>query len=362
MRMPHGAASETRRLIDLARHLPDQFRDGFRAGRAAAPVSGPPGRVVLLGMGGSAIAGDLAAVLTDPETAVALSVVRGAALPRAWGAGTLALVASYSGNTRETLEMFEEAGRRGMGRIVLTSGGELAERAGRAQVPVVTIPAGGPPRAWVGFTLGALLGILDAAFPRPNAARVERAARDLERRIGGLRSLHGGPERWARDLGDRRVAVYAETNLAGLAVRWKSQIEENAKRPAEYGIMPETFHNSLVAWDAVGRIEGRLRGVVLLTRAGASPEEKARHRYLLRLLKERGVPRIPVELPGLDPLLALLAGISMGDFFSLALARRAGIDPFPITAIDRMKDELVGKVARRPARRPDRSGRPSPRP
>lgn len=338
--MPPDTNSGSQRLTELARALPGQFRSGFRAGRAVRPVPALPSRVVLLGMGGSAIAGDLAAILTDPETRVALTVVRGPELPRSIDRSVLALVASYSGNTEETLDAFEEAGTRGVPRIVLTSGGQLAERARREKVPVISIPEGGPPRAWVGFTLGAVLGILDPAFLRSNGERVERASRHLEGRIDSYASRGGAPERWARKIGTRRVVLYAESAYQGLALRWKCQVEENAKRPAESGALPEIFHNALVAWDSAGSSEGRYRAVLLFTAARATTAEQRRHRYLAGLLRARGVPVVTVRLPDEERLAALLHGIALGDFFTLALARRAGVDPLPIDAIDRMKARL----------------------
>ncbi len=346
--MPPDPDSGYQRLTELARALPGQFRSGFRAGRSVRPVPALPARVVLLGMGGSAIAGDLACVLTDPETRVALSVVRGPELPRSVDRTVLALAASYSGNTEETLDAFEEAGTRGVPRIALTSGGQLADRARREGVPVIMIPEGGPPRAWVGFTLGAVLGILDPAFRRSNGARVDRVSRELEGRIDTYASRQGAPERWARRIGNRRVVLYAESAYQGLALRWKCQVEENAKRPAESGTLPEIFHNTLVAWDAAGTSEGRYRAVLQFASAAATTAEERRLRYLAGLLRARGVPVVTVRLPAEERLAALLHGIALGDFFTLALARRAGIDPLPIDAIDRMKARL-SRGARTPS-------------
>ncbi|HEV2316199.1 MAG TPA: SIS domain-containing protein [Thermoplasmata archaeon] len=329
----------------LARQLPEQLRAGFRSGRELdAKIPSTLVHAAVIGMGGSAIAGDLVGTVTSPETELRVDVVRSPALPRYLGAGTLALVASYSGNTWETLAAYDEAGRRGAPRVVLTSGGKLAERAARDGVPCLLVPAGNPPRASVGFMLGGLLGLLDPIFPESNEERVAHGIEMLESRITAFGSARGPPAKWAETVGNRRPAVYSETGFLGLARRWKTQVEENAKRGAEYDAIPELFHNAIVAWDAANSSEGRSRAVVLLEWSESDRETRARYAYLARLLSARHVPVVRVPLAATDRLMALFLGLSSGDFFSLALADRARVDPYPVDAITRMKTTLEARA------------------
>jgi glucose/mannose-6-phosphate isomerase len=342
------------RMRELALQLPHQLRDGFRAGREAdASVPADARQIVVVGMGGSAIAGDLASVLTEPETEAALATVRSPDLPRWVDRKALAILASYSGNTWETLAAYDEAGRRGVPRLVLTSGGKLAERAAADEVPCLVVPAGGPPRAWVGHMFGGLLGLLDPIFPESNEERMEESLAALEHGLPRLSSRSGAPVRWAETIGDRQPAVYADTGFSGLARRWKTQIEENAKRGASFDIVPELFHNAIVGWDATRGVDVRRRAVVQLEWSGAPATTRQRFDYLARMLGQRGVPRVRVPLEAPDRLTALLLGLSMGDFVSLALADSARVDPYPVDAITRMKEALepAAKRARTSRRR-----------
>jgi glucose/mannose-6-phosphate isomerase len=329
------------RLRSLALQTPEQFLAGFRAGLALAPeVPARTRSAVAVGMGGSGISGDLLLALTDTETEVALSVVRAPVLPKPVNSPTLALLASYSGDTWETLAAFEEAGRRGCPRVVMTSGGALAERAAEAGVPCLVVPAGGPPRGWVPFMFGGLLGVLDGAFPSSNEARAAAAAELLGRHLRALAAPSGLPARLAERLGPRIPLVYAESNFTGLARRWKTQIEENAKRIAGFDAIPELFHNRIVALDAIDRVGARGIANVQLEWSGAPAEVRTRFGYLARLSEARGVRAIRVPIAYEDRLDALLHGLSIGDFFTLALARAAKVDPLPIDAITRMKNAL----------------------
>lgn len=335
--LPRSAA----RLRELARQMPDQVREGYRRGRAGGiGPSRTPRRVVLLGMGGSAIAGDLVSALTDAETTLALGVVRGPTLPGSMDKGTLAIAVSYSGSTAETRAAYEEAGRRGCPRIVVTSGGDLAARATAEGVPLLALPTGGPPRAYVGFVLGALLGVLAPAFSPSTGQRLETAAAAVARGWRAWARPSGPPARWARRVGRRRITVAADAGWTGLARRWKTQLEENAKRLASYESAPELFHNAIVPWSELPRPSARTEAMVRLDWAGDPPEIRQRFRYLGGQVRPQGAPEVVVPLPEEDRLAALLRGLALGDLFSLAVADDAGIDPYPIEAIERMKRRL----------------------
>ena len=153
--------------------------------------------------------------------------------------------------------------------------------------------------------------------------------------------------------------MYAESGFLALARRWKTQIEENAKRVAAFDEVPELFHNSLVGWDATGRTEASRLAVVLLEWSGEDPAVRRSLRYLERLLKARAVRVFKAPLLSEDRLEALVGGISLGDFTSLYLAGRRHVDPYPVDAITRLKSALASPAETRPARRrtaPRRSG------
>ncbi len=306
----------------------------------APPAADPGSTVFAVGMGGSGIAADLARGVVENETPLALSIVRSPDLPRAVGRRSRVLLVSYSGNTWETLRAYDAAARAGALRIAITSGGELAERATGDGVPVLAIPPGVPPRSAVGHLLGGILGLLDPSFPESNDERIQRIADRTQRLIGTYATSRGPAATLARGLGTRIPFLYAESSFLALARRWKTQIEENAKRLAVFDEVPELFHNALVGWDATPRSDGHRTAVVLIEWAAESAPIKEAFRYLEQLVSRRGAMVRKVALTADDRLEALVGGIALGDHVSLWLADRRRVDPYPVTAIVRLKASI----------------------
>ncbi len=325
----------------LAAALPSALLDGFRLGRELAPpAESGPAQVFVAGMGGSGIAAELARGVVEAETRIPLVVLRSPTAPTSISARSRVFLASYSGNTWETLRAYEAAGRAGAFRVVLASGGTLAEYAARDRVPLLPIPGGLPPRSAVGYLLGGLLGLLDPWFPESNEDRVRRVAEQVRPYVAACGRARGPADRIAEAIGPRFPFVYAESSFAGLARRWKTQIEENAKRLAAFDEIPELFHNALVGWDATATADARRTAVVLLEWAGSPPLVRQSIEYLDKLLRTRGVTVLPTPLESEDRLEALIQGLTLGDHVSLFLADRAGVDPYPVDAITRLKTAL----------------------
>lgn len=336
-RTPDGFA----RMKALAVETPGAFLDGYRTGREVAwPATAGTSRAYAAGMGGSGIVADLARSLVQAETALDLTVVRAPDLPRAVDRHAHVLLTSYSGNTWETLRAYDAAGRARAHRTVLTSGGELAERAEHDEVPVVRVPPGLPPRAAIGHLLGSTLGLLDAFFPESNERRVAQAVDAVRSAIGPLAALRGTADDLAGRIGARLPFVYAEASFVPLARRWKTQVEENAKRLAFFDEVPELFHNALVGWDALPRKEAVRYAVLLLEWTAEDPQIRSSVRHFERLLRGQGVRVLRVPLEAEDRVEALLGGVVLGDLVSLHLARRRHVDPWPVDAITRFKRAL----------------------
>jgi len=337
-------------LSEWTRAFPAQLRTGFAAGRALE-FRWPRGvdRSVVIGMGGSAIGADLLRSLTDAETDLLLRPVREPTLPRWVGPSTLAVAVSYSGDTWETLSAFNEAGRRGAPRLAVSSGGQLQERARREGVPHLLVPGGIAPRAALGYLLGGLLGLFDPAFPASNRDRLDKASKVLGSRTEDLATPSGAPAQLAGRIGRRLPWICTSQDLAPVARRWSTQIEENAKRLALWDVLPESLHNALVGWDALSREEAGRYFVLQLE--GASEEDGVRERfdYLSSLLARKRVPVAPIQFTAVDRLERMLCAVQWGDHLSLAFARLGGVDPLPVEAIGRMKRQLeAGGPARRP--------------
>jgi len=329
----------------LAATLPDTLLAGYRSGQdLARPLPGDDLRIVAVGMGGSGIAADLARGVVDAESRAGLSVVRSPDLPRSVDHRAEVLLVSYSGNTWETLVAYDAAGRVGARRTVITSGGKLLEQAEADGVPILVVPPGLPPRSAVGHLLGGVLGLLDSAFPESLEGRIARAAEATRARIREYARPRGPAAALARQIGDRLPYIYAEDSFVPLARRWKTQVEENAKRLAVFDEVPELFHNAIVGWDAFPRRDAGRYIVMLLEWSGESPPVRKSLRYLERLLKSKRVPVARATMSSEDRLTALMAGIALGDHFSLFLAERGGVDPYPVDAITRLKSAIGNPV------------------
>jgi glucose/mannose-6-phosphate isomerase len=339
--MPKRTTQGATEMRAFAVEVPSHFRQGFRrAQELDATIPRKRRKITVVGMGGSAIAADLVRSVTDPELDVSLDVGRGPSLARATDRETLVVCASFSGNTWETLAAYDEAGRRGASRVTVGSGGELAKRADRDGVPHLQLPALPQPRAAVGYMLGGLFGILDPFFPESTEGRVKRASERVAALQARFASPRGAPAGVAGKIGLRTPEVYADVSLAGLARRWKTQIEENAKRLAHFDLFPELLHNAIVGWDALTPRAAKGWAAVLLDWEMQSPAIAPAVSYLERLLRARGVPVQRLRFDAEDRIEAILTGVSFGDHVSLFLAEAAHVDPMPVEAIVRMKKSL----------------------
>jgi len=344
-------------MFHLVERLADQLEEsaGLPGLDALPDAPAPsPGRVVLCGMGGSAIAGDLAAPLV---TGCPLSVHRDYGIPPWVGADDLVVVSSYSGDTEETLTAWEAASERACRRVALTSGGTLAAQAAAASVPLVRLPAGLPPRAALGYGLGALVrvcgawGLLaDAAGEIADAVAVLRAAASgrLSPYARAGEAVRGaGDEPSARataELLHGRVAVIytagAEAHAAGL--RFKAQLNENAKVPALVAPFPELDHNDLMAWEAAP--EWRERFVLLILRGRSDhPALDRRVAATRAILDERFAAVREITARGDRTLARAMSLVQYGDFVSCHLADLRGVDPVPVELIARLKRALAGE-------------------
>jgi glucose/mannose-6-phosphate isomerase len=296
------------------------------------------------GMGGSAIAGDVLRALFRDRLGVPVDVNRSPELPEFAGPHTLVVTCSYSGNTAETLEAFQEAHRRGCRVIALTGGGELAERAETAGSGLTVVPPGYVPRAAFGYLVFGLLGTLEAAgLLPPLAADVAETVTELERLVDALgpdrRRDDNAAKRLAWSLGDRRPVVWGAEGLGAVAAaRWKAQWNENAKVPAWSASLPELDHNEVVGW-AHG--EGNEVYVIALRHEGEHPDVAIRFEPSLEIARDAGAVTDQIWAAGRSPLARLCSLVITGDFASVYLALLRAVDPTTMDAIDHLKAVLA---------------------
>ena len=302
-------------------------------------------RIVYLGMGGSGIAGDALKALAAPSAPMPVEVVKDYALPAfATGADTLVIACSYSGNTEETLEGFDQARKRGCTIVAITGGGELARRAHDAGITVLDAPAGIQPRAAFPSLLAATLTIgeaagalepLDAAFADACTALSESCADAQPSNDGGF------PNTLATRFHGKHVHIWGMNDLAGVvAGRWRAQIQENAKAPASNANLPELDHNEIMGYDP-GEVTLKDSCLVVLRHDLEHPRVALRAEITLELVKARIGESIMVRTHAPGALATMLDLIVTGDLASVYLAYRRGIDPSPVPNIQTLKQRLA---------------------
>lgn len=306
-----------------------------------------PRNVVVLGMGGSAIGGEILKGYTEASRVCPMEVNRDYSLPNYVGPGTLVIASSYSGDTEETIAASEESMRRGAQVIAISTGGKLSTQCERAGHCVVKIPGGLSPRAALGYSFVPLLvlfqrlGLID-----------EQEGSFLE----ALKVLEGQDDRLSLDVPasenpakqhalevfERVPIIYGRCGWSGVAAkRWKGQINENAKHPAWVNIFPELDHNEIMGWEALpSSFDGKFH-VFLLRDRVESDAMKRRIAITADIIKKKASAVTTINAEGESVLAQLFSLIHYGDYLSYYLALAKGVDPTPISSIDLLKRELA---------------------
>lgn len=324
-------------MLAQIRSLGDQLR---WAADTASPTIGTHSEVMVAGMGGSGIAGDYAGAVASPfGTRITVHKGYGPLHPWAVRQRPLVVAASYSGNTEETLDFVLAAYESGLPIATVTTGGRLGELSADHSWPMVTVPGGMQPRAALGYMAGAVLKVLEGASAVDDQGLSLVEAADMVDRD----AAEGSP-RWeeagviAGKLGGRIPIIYGGGPISGVvAQRWKTQINENAKTPAWFSVLPELDHNEINGWEAMPERTREVLAVVALRDRGDHDRITPRLAHTAALTED-AVPWVAeVRSQGTSPLARMLSLTLVGDLVSWMLATEAGIDPVPVGTIEKLK-------------------------
>jgi glucose/mannose-6-phosphate isomerase len=323
------------RQLDAVLATPDHLRDALWRVESARLEPAQSAGVLICGMGGSAIGGDLAAAALGERSTIPLLTIRGYEIPPWVTPEWTVVCSSFSGETEETLACMEAAGALGARRIVASTGGSLSETARSEGVPVIGLPAALPaPRVAVGYMFAVAAEAAALSGSTPIRTEIDAAAAHLE----GIRDgLVEHADSLSASLEGSVPVIYGADLTAAVARRWKAEINENAKVPAFWAELPEADHNEVAGWSDAS--EGAFSAVFL-----EDPDQHPRERRRIELTAESVAPRAAaverVVSEGANRSERLLATVMLGDLTSLLLAARRGVDPTPIEAIDAMKAKL----------------------
>ena len=340
------------------RLLPETCRRGWEQGRQFTPPTDweELRRVVIGGMGGSAIAGDLLADLASTDGLLSISVVRDFSLPFPLDEATLFLACSHSGATRETLSLYRQAREGGTPLLAMAGGDPLADLAVSDGVTLLKVDAPGEPRSALGYNVMLLLGtlsrcgLLRALFEPGADDAVDEAIHALEATVSrcweDMPTRDNAAKRLAQELHHRLIVVFGGGILSGMARRWKTQFNENAKALAFFDVLPEALHNSVEAFCDLSAYSGGScdsPGVggtggspmtLLLRPATGGPDLQRRFDVAAKLLEHSKVPHRIVAAPDGSPLAQMLSMLALGDYVSYYLALLRGVDPALTPGID----------------------------
>lgn len=302
--------------------------------------------IVVSGLGGSAIGGDILRTLAAAQASMPILVNRDYNLPAFVNEKTLFAAVSYSGNTEETLSAYQQARQAGADIICLTSGGKLAEQASADGYSVIKVPGDLVPRAATGYLFAPLalffeqIGVLNGV-----RGEIEETAAVLKQQRQTLNPQVNSPENQARRVAERlRNALPVIWGSSGLteaaALRWKAQINENAKSPAYYNLFPELNHNEIVGFEVPADLLA-LMVVIILRQPGDSERIQKRMAITRQIVQERVKDVIEVFSLGESFLARFYSLVYLGDYTSVYLALEYGINPTPVEVIDYLKAELV---------------------
>ncbi|MFC1998118.1 bifunctional phosphoglucose/phosphomannose isomerase [Chloroflexota bacterium] len=334
-------------MMQAIRDLPQQLKSAITLGtQFNLPQRHKQiNKVVVLGMGGSAIGGDLIGGLLSGEAPAPVIVSRNYDLPKYVDGQTLVIASSYSGNTEETITAFEQALKTNAKKLVITTGGKLKTLAERNRVPMCVFNYKAQPRAVLGYSLGLMIGILhNLGVINSKSDEVAEAIKTLDElsaKIDAAMPQANNPaKQLAQKLVDKIVVVYGGGIFAEVAHRWKTQVNENSKAWAFYEAFSELNHNAVVGYEYPKELADKVF-VVMLRAPSIHPRNLKRYELTAQILDSSGVAYEILDAAAEGLLSQVISHILFGDWVTYYLAILYGADPSPVRVISGLKNKLA---------------------
>jgi glucose/mannose-6-phosphate isomerase len=328
--------------VNAAKH----YRAAVKAAEKISVSFSIPENVVVVGMGGSAVGGELLKDWVRDRVPVPVEVSRAYSLPAYADERSLVLVVSYSGETEETLSSFLDAVRRGCMVFCISSGGSLLGFAERLGLPFLRVPSGFAPRAALPYLFVPLIKVLEKVDVASGVSG------ELSEAVAVLGRVSGecAPEKPVKDNVAKSLAVgvngsvpvvYGFGVFRGVAQRFKTQFNENSKVPSKWEFFSELDHNEVVGWERAGELAGCFSAVFI--RDENEPEEIRNRIEITKGLMPGGSKLFEVWSQGESTLARMLSAVCIGDFASVYLALLRGVDPTPVETINMLKSKMKQK-------------------
>ncbi|MEN6461109.1 MAG: bifunctional phosphoglucose/phosphomannose isomerase [Syntrophomonas sp.] len=334
------------KMMGFLYELPDQFDRSLRLEIDVAQYNRNYHNIIVTGLGGSAIGGDILRSYALQKANIPVLVNRDYDLPEYTGPDTLVFAVSYSGNTEETLSAYQQARSKGADIICLTAGGKLMEMGQDDGYTIIKVPGGLVPRAATGYLFAPL------ALALEKMGLLQGVTADLEEVVLVLQGLRealsprvDAPDNKAKVIAARmKDSIPVIWGVSGTseiaALRWKAQINENAKSPAYYNVFPELNHNEIVGFEVPPELLSRLAIIILRCQ---SDKERINKRIEIskNIIKDRVKNILEITGQGKSFLAQFYSLTYVGDYASTYLALEYGLNPTPVKVIDYLKAELA---------------------
>jgi glucose/mannose-6-phosphate isomerase len=331
-------------MLSFCVEAPKHYAEAAKIAKTVSISYPKPQTIIVAGMGGSAIGGELLKDWARDKIAVPIEVCREYSLPAYADKNTLVFVVSYSGETEESLSVFLDAIKRKCMTVCISSGGVLHEFAEKLNVPCLRVPSGMAPRATLPYLFMPLPMLLE------KIGLVSDVTSEISETIKILRQVSdsNSPEKLLNDNFSKKLAsnicgtvpvVYGFGVYRAVAQRLKTQFNENSKVPAKWEFFPELNHNEIVGWEAVREL-AKYFSVILIRDNDESEAMRQRIEATKELICKESVKVFEVHSVGKSKLAKMSSVICTGDFTSVYLAIMRGIDPTPVKTITLLKEKM----------------------
>jgi len=302
-------------------------------------------KVLILGMGGSGIGGELAKSFAQDSSEIQISTHNNYGIPAWVDEKTLVIAVSYSGNTEEVIDGFVEASKKNAKLVAITTGGELEKLAFKFRCPLYRFRYDSPPRSALGYLLIGILGILK------KLNIVDLATQDIDEAVTQLKEIleknkleipkaKNQAKSLAEKLAGSIPIILGTDTTTSVALRWKTQFNENSKVPAYAEKIPESTHNSIVGLLYPQDLKEKIYFIILKS-GFDNPRSRIRQDFILEILKKKKFPVQEIKIPGTGGKLSeMFSLIYIGDLTSYYLAILNEVDPYPVEIITKLKKHL----------------------
>jgi len=331
-------------MINFCVNAHMHYREATEISQKIAINYPKPDNIIIAGMGGSAIGGDLLKDWVKDKALVPMEVNRDYSLPAYANKKTLVFIMSYSGETEETLSAFLDALKRKCMIYCVSSGGTLLKYAKKHKVPYLQVPGGMPPRAAFPYMFVPLLVYMEkGGLGKETSDDLKEAVKLLEKISKNNSPNKPSKENFSKTLalniGETVPIVYGFGFYRSVARRLKQQFNENSKVPAKWEFFPELNHNEIVGWEN-SKEYGKCFSTIFIRDKNEPVEIKSRIKTTKQIMNNAGLKTFDIPVVGKCELAKILSTIIVGDFTSIYAAVQHRVDPTPVKTIEYLKDTL----------------------